>query len=58
MKLNRNEKCPCGSGKKYKKCCLLDNGKNTEILRAAARSSTYDELVQLLSKPLQIWRVV
>ena len=18
----RNEKCPCGSGKKYKKCCL------------------------------------
>ena len=21
----RNDKCPCGSGKKYKKCCL--NGK-------------------------------
>lgn len=21
-KLNRNESCPCGSGKKYKKCCL------------------------------------
>jgi uncharacterized protein YecA (UPF0149 family) len=21
-KINRNEKCSCGSGKKYKKCCL------------------------------------
>lgn len=20
-KIGRNEKCPCGSGKKYKKCC-------------------------------------
>ncbi len=23
-KIGRNEKCPCGSGKKYKKCCLVD----------------------------------
>jgi uncharacterized protein YecA (UPF0149 family) len=22
-KIGRNEKCPCGSGKKYKKCCIL-----------------------------------
>src|SRR5215831_2474099 len=22
MKIGRNEPCPCGSGKKYKKCCL------------------------------------
>jgi len=22
MKIGRNDKCPCGSGKKYKKCCL------------------------------------
>lgn len=21
-KINRNEKCPCGSGIKFKKCCL------------------------------------
>lgn len=21
----RNDKCGCGSGKKYKKCCLLDD---------------------------------
>lgn len=24
--IGRNDKCPCGSGKKYKKCCL-DSGK-------------------------------
>lgn len=23
LKTGRNEKCPCGSGKKFKKCCLL-----------------------------------
>ena len=26
-KVDRNDPCPCGSGKKYKKCCL---GKQTE----------------------------
>lgn len=31
MKIGRNEKCPCGSGKKYKKCCLL---KDEAIKRA------------------------
>jgi hypothetical protein len=25
-KIGRNDRCPCGSGKKYKKCCLLRNG--------------------------------
>ncbi|MEI6332988.1 MAG: SEC-C metal-binding domain-containing protein [Methylococcaceae bacterium] len=27
MKLNRNDICHCGSGKKYKKCCLLNDEK-------------------------------
>jgi len=26
-KVGRNEKCPCGSGKKYKKCCLRNGDK-------------------------------
>lgn len=25
-KIGRNEPCPCGSGRKYKKCCLVDDG--------------------------------
>ena len=24
-KVSRNEPCPCGSGKKYKKCCFNKN---------------------------------
>ena len=23
-KIGRNDPCPCGSGKKYKKCCLVN----------------------------------
>jgi hypothetical protein len=26
-KIGRNEPCPCGSGKKYKKCCLSNSKK-------------------------------
>lgn len=26
LKTGRNDSCPCGSGKKYKKCCLLLSG--------------------------------
>ena len=25
-KVGRNDPCPCGSGKKYKKCCGANNG--------------------------------
>lgn len=25
-KVGRNDLCPCGSGKKFKKCCLGDDG--------------------------------
>lgn len=28
-KTGRNEKCPCGSGKKFKKCCLNGGGNST-----------------------------
>ena len=43
-KVNRNEPCPCGSGKKYKKCCLLEARKlsgirasNREVVQEAVR---------------------
>jgi hypothetical protein len=57
MKLQRNDRCPCGSGKKYKKCCYLDPVKNAEIARAASLTTTWDELLELLSKPMQVYRV-
>lgn len=30
-KIGRNEKCPCGSGKKYKKCCIGKNLNQSEV---------------------------
>ncbi len=30
MSLGRNDPCPCGSGKKYKKCCLGKTGNAPE----------------------------
>jgi Mlc titration factor MtfA (ptsG expression regulator) len=35
QKYSRNAPCPCGSGKKYKMCCLL-NGKKTPESRTVA----------------------
>ena len=35
-KVNRNAPCPCGSGKKYKKCCMLEARKLASI-RASNR---------------------
>ncbi len=57
MKLRRNNKCPCGSGKKYKKCCYLDDEQNAEILRLAPQAANYNELAELLSQPMQIYRL-
>ncbi len=31
MKISRNAMCPCGSGKKYKKCCISSSSKLEEI---------------------------
>ena len=44
-KVGRNDPCPCGSGKKYKKCCLAtEKGRGDEltpkILKRCARDAT------------------
>jgi len=30
MKTNRNDQCPCGSGKKYKQCCEQKRFRNND----------------------------
>jgi tetratricopeptide (TPR) repeat protein len=47
-KISRNAPCPCGSGKKYKKCCLGSNEVNANkvkntILEIAAAQKDIDE---------------
>ncbi len=38
-KIGRNEPCPCGSGKKYKKCCA---GSKPRVNREHVGPSTWD----------------
>ena len=57
IKIKRNDKCPCRSGKKYKKCCYLDADKNTEIIRATSIAKTYEEAFTILSKPTEIYKI-
>ena len=57
MKLGRNDRCPCGSGRKYKKCCYLDQVKNAEITRALSMAATIEEVMEILSKPMEVYRL-
>lgn len=45
MKVNRNEPCPCGSGKKYKKCCGLQK---TVSITAMIEKEVMDLQTQLI----------
>lgn len=57
LRIKRNDKCPCGSGKKYKKCCLANPDKNSEIIRARSIAHTYEELYQIIAKPMDVYRL-
>jgi tetratricopeptide (TPR) repeat protein len=47
-KLGRNDPCPCGSGKKYKKCCLpLHEESRAKEREAAALASDTTDLDEL-----------
>lgn len=46
MKIGRNDPCPCGSGKKYKQCCLPKESMSTEqLIRAAVSANGYDDKI-------------
>jgi len=57
LKIQRNESCPCGSGKKYKKCCLAVPEMNAEILRAVSIAQTRDEIKTIINEPINIYRL-
>ena len=44
MKIGRNKPCPCGSGKKYKKCCLDKSVTPPEVLQYRRLSEVHDKL--------------
>ena len=48
MKIGRNEPCPCGSGKKYKGCCLGKQSEPSQTLYYRRLSEAYDRLSERL----------
>lgn len=42
-KTQRNDPCPCGSGKKYKRCCLATHQQAESAARAAAQAAAAAE---------------
>jgi tetratricopeptide (TPR) repeat protein len=59
-KVGRNEPCPCGSGKKYKRCCLdKDQAFERETLAATGQArhdddERYDELAEASNAVLDL----
>ena len=47
MKIGRNDPCPCGSGKKYKKCCLIKAKPPVDLLWRRL-GEAHDQLVDRL----------
>ena len=47
MKIGRNDPCPCGSGKKYKKCCLIKNTKNTLLKSSLTVETDFEYIVPM-----------
>lgn len=64
MKTERNEPCPCGSGKKYKKCCLLtedspfcDHAKYEKQLTAEEKKRQENRIKEYLSSQTELGRM-
>lgn len=46
MKIGRNVPCPCGSGEKYKQCCLPKESMSTEqLIRSTVSANGYDDRI-------------
>lgn len=55
MKLGRNDPCPCGSGKKYKRCCFK---KPVQVQPEAGVASSAESTTTVLFKPVQFFGVL
>jgi hypothetical protein len=50
MKIQRNQICPCGSGRKYKKCCLI----SSQVKKALSKQRTKGTNDEHLEDPVLI----
>ena len=59
QKLGRNDQCHCGSGLKYKKCCLSkDEASNVTRLAAPQPPSLADTIDRQLNWPIELHRLI
>ena len=49
--IGRNDPCPCGSGRKFKKCCLNKGGAVSQSYLLAERSSALARLMRFAARP-------
>jgi hypothetical protein len=49
--VGRNDPCPCGSGRKFKKCCLGNGSAVSQTYRSAERSSALAKLMRFAARP-------
>ena len=56
QKIGRNQPCPCGSGKKYKKCCLRKDEENRLAVAQAGVADEIDVLDELSNSVLDLIR--
>ena len=49
--VGRNDPCPCGSGRKFKKCCLGKSAAESGAFTANERQSALDEIFRFSARP-------
>ncbi len=45
-KVSRNDPCPCGSGKKYKQCCLNQDESNSSVNKSGIVSDDIKDAME------------
>ncbi len=58
IKPKRNEICKCGSGKKYKKCCALQQNRVIQQYPPPSRVLSFDEVLQRLKAPPDVFNAL
>lgn len=58
MKIGRNSCCPCGSGKKYKKCCMRKDTVKTDSANAASLSTLLSDFSHISSNALSVNKII
>lgn len=54
MKIGRNDPCPCGSGRKFKKCCIDQEKYKKTVPPSIVYEDKYDELDEKSNRVLDL----